>query len=65
MSVMVACTKRNVEKYILHCVRIYQGYPKSAIKASEIHVGVRKRGVKFKSLSCRPIRNVLYGLPVP
>ena len=58
MSVRVACTKRNVEKYIPHCVRIKQGYPKSAIKASENHVGV-KRGVKFKSLSCSPIRNVL------
>ena len=35
-----------------------QGNPKNAIKASEHHVGV-KRGVKFKSLSCSPIRNVL------
>ena len=58
MSVRVACTKRNAEKYIPHCVRIQQGYPKSAIKASGNHVGV-KRGVKFQSLSCSPIRCVL------
>ena len=57
----VACTKINVEKNILHWVRIQQGYPKSAIKASENHVGV-KRGVTFKNLSCSRVRSVLYGL---
>ena len=60
MSVKVARTKINVEKYILHSVKIYHGYPNSALKASENHVGV-KRGVRILSLSCKPIRNVLYG----
>ena len=57
-SVMVACTNRNVEKFIPHWVKMKQGYPNSAINASENHVGV-KRGVRFMSLSCKPIRNVL------
>ena len=34
---------------------------KCVIKASENHVGV-KRGIRFISLSCKQIRNVLYGL---